>query len=76
MINGMRAISSASRKMAVSSTEVSGRPSIVTAMAPIPMATPAIMGRPARCDRAMPPAAPMNIDGNVGPPRKALSESE
>ena len=60
----------------MSSTEVSGRPSIVTAMAPMPMATPAIMGRPARCDSAMPPAAPMNMAGKVGPPRKALSDRQ
>ena len=43
-------------------------------MAPTPMATPAIMGSPGRWDRAIPPTAPMNIAGKIGPPRKLLSE--
>ena len=47
---------------------------MVTVMAPMPMATPAIIGRPARWERAIPPAAPMNMAGKVGPPRKLLSE--
>jgi hypothetical protein len=44
-------------------------------MAPIPMATPSISGSPGRCDNAMPPAAPRNMAGNTGPPRKLLSDA-
>lgn len=40
-------------------TDVSGSPSITTDIAPMPMASPATMGRPGRWDIAMPPAAPM-----------------
>ena len=56
-----------------SSTETSGRPNIATVIAPIPMATPAIIGSPGRCDNAMPPAAPMNMRGEHRPPRKLVS---
>ena len=31
---------------------------------------------PGRCERAIPPTAPMNMPGNTGPPRKPLSASE
>ena len=65
--------SEASSRVA-SRTEVSGSRSITTDIAPMPMATPATSGSPGRCDSAMPPTAPMNIAGNVGPPRKLLSE--
>ena len=57
-----------------SSTEVSGSRSITALIAPIPMAAPATRGRPGRCDSAMPPAAPRNMAGNVGPPRNPLSD--
>ena len=57
-----------------SSVEVSGSVSITVHIAPMPIATAGISGRPGRCDAAMPPAAPMNIDGNTGPPRKLLSD--
>ena len=56
------------------STDVSGSPSIATIIAPIPIAAPAIIGRPGRWESAMPPAAPMNMLGKMGPPRKLLSE--
>ena len=72
--NGMRVTPSDCRNSTVSSTEVSGNRSIVTAIAPIPIATPATIGSPGRWDSATPTAAPMNIAGNVGPPRKLLSE--
>ncbi len=42
-------------------------------IAPIPIATPAIIGSPARCDSAIPPTAPRNIPGEIGLPRKLLS---
>ena len=44
-------------------------------MAPIPMAMPATIGRPGRWDRAIPAAAPMNIEGKIGPPRKLESDA-
>ena len=47
---------------------------MATVIAPMPIATPAIIGRPGRCESAMPPAAPMNRAGKIGPPRKQLSE--
>ena len=43
-------------------------------MAPMPMATAGTRLIPGRCDMAMPPAAPMYMAGNMGPPRKLLSE--
>src|SRR3954467_11268907 len=36
-----------------------------------PMATPATSDSPGRWERAIPPAAPMNMAGKGGPPRKA-----
>src|SRR5690348_4626447 len=50
-------------------TEVSGRVSIDAHIAPMPMATAGTMLIPGSCAAAIPPAAPMNIDGNTGPPR-------
>ena len=47
---------------------------MATVIAPMPMAAPPIIGRPGRCERAMPPAAPMNMLGKIGPPRKLLSD--
>jgi hypothetical protein len=47
---------------------------MTTDIAPMPVATPATSGNPGRCDRAMPPAAPMNRAGKMGPPRKLLSD--
>ena len=73
--SGVRAIASACRKMATTSTDVSGKPNMATVIAPMPIATPAIIGRPGRWERAMPPTAPMYMLGKIGPPRKALSEA-
>ncbi len=39
---------------------------MTTHIAPIPMATPATIGSPGRCESAIPPAAPRNIAGNTG----------
>jgi hypothetical protein len=55
---------------------VKGSVSIVAHIAPMPIATAGIIGSPGRCEAAIPPAAPMNIDGNTGPPRNELSEME
>ena len=57
-----------------SRTEVSGSLSITTDIAPMPMATPATSDSPGRCDSRTPPTPPRNRAGNVGPPRKLLSE--
>ena len=68
-------MASEARNTIVSSTAVSGSPpSMTTSIAPMPMPTPSMSGRPGRWDRAIPPAAPMNMPGKVGPPRKPLSE--
>ena len=48
---------------------------MTTVMAPMPMPTPAIGDNPGRCDSASPKAAPMNMPGKVGPPRKPLSDT-
>ena len=61
--------------MVVISTAVRGRPSMAHVMAPRPMPAPATMGSPGKCDRATPPAAPMNMPGKVGPPRNPLIEA-
>src|SRR5262249_2885224 len=58
-----------------SSTQVSGRRSIETDTAPIPIAVPVSMGSPGRCDIAIPSAAPRNSDGNTGPPRNEARQS-
>jgi hypothetical protein len=72
---GMTVIPSVPRKRVVSSTAVIGSRSIATVIAPIPMATAGTSGNPGRWDRPIPPAAPRNIAGNVGPPRKPASEA-
>src|ERR1700759_4088821 len=71
MTIGMTAKPSDPRKIVVTNTDVKGRPSMTQVMLPMPMAAPATMGRPGRWDMAMPKAAPMNMPGKVGPPRKA-----
>ena len=58
-----------------SSTEVSGRVSITTVIAPMPIATAGTSGSPGRWDSAMPPAVPMNMAGKIGPPRKLLRDT-
>jgi len=57
-----------------SKTAVIGNLSAPAVMAPTPSATPAIIGKPGRCESAIPPAAPMNMAGKIGPPRKLLKE--
>ena len=74
MTSGVTASPSENSKIVASSTEVSGSVSITTDIAPRPMATAGTSGNPGRCDRAMPPAAPMNSAGKIGPPRKLPSE--
>jgi hypothetical protein len=76
IVSGIVATPPLPRKRVVSSTAVIGSCSIPAVIAPIPMAAPAISGRPGRCDSAIPPAAPMNIQGKTGPPRKPASEME
>jgi len=58
-----------------SSTDVNGSVSMTTDIAPIPMATPATICSPGRCDMAMPPVEPINKAGKTGPPRKLLSDT-
>lgn len=58
MMSGMTASPSVSTRSVASITEVSGSPSITTDIAPIPIAIPATMGSPGRCDMAIPPAVP------------------
>jgi hypothetical protein len=75
MTSGITARPSEASRSVASSTDVSGRPSIATDIAPMPVATPATSGKPGRWDKAMPPAAPMNNAGKMGPPRKLLSDT-
>jgi hypothetical protein len=73
--SGVRAALSDGRNTATTSTEVSGSPNMTEVIAPIPIAAPAIIGRPGPWESAIPPAAPMNKAGKVGPPRKLLSDA-
>src|ERR1700761_406776 len=73
--SGITASTSEASSMVASSTEASGSLRIATLIAPMPMATAGTNGRPGRCDMAAPPTVPMNIAGNVGPPRKLLSDT-
>src|ERR1700761_6897483 len=70
MTSGITASPSEDSSKVTSSTDDSGSRSTATVVAPMPMATAGTRGRPGRCDIAAPPTAPMNIAGNVGPPRK------
>ena len=76
MTSGTTVMPSVPRNSVVSSTAVSGKPSSTAHIAPMPIAAPATAGSPGRWDSAMPPAAPMNIDGKIGPPRKVASATE
>jgi len=76
MISGIVLMPLVPRNSVVIRTAVRGSWSIPAVIAAIPIAAPAIIGRPGRCDSAIPPAAPMNMPGKVGPPRKPLSEME
>ena len=71
----MTSVPSLNINRVASSVAVMGSLSMTVHMAPIPMATPGTSDMPGRCDAAIPAAAPMNIDGNTGPPRKLESES-
>ena len=73
--SGIAASPSEASSSVASSVEVSGSASITVDIAPMPIATAGTSSSPGRCDAAMPPAAPMNIAGNTGPPRNALSDS-
>jgi hypothetical protein len=72
--SGVTARASEARSRVASRTEVSGSLSITAHIAPMPMATPGTSGSPGKCDRAIPPAAPRNMLGKTGPPRKPLSD--
>ncbi len=71
---GMRVTASERKSRLGRSTAVIGILSAPATMAPTPMAAPAIIGSPPTWDSAIPPAAPMNMLGKIGPPRKLLSE--
>jgi len=73
--SGITAGPSDSSNRVANKTEVNGSLSITTHIAPMPMATPGTSGNPGRCDIATPPAAPRNIAGNAGPPRKPASDA-
>ena len=75
MATGMAARPSVPSSSVASSTAVSGSRRSTAVIAPMPIATAGTRLIPGRWDMAMPPAAPMNIAGNTGPPRKALSET-
>src|SRR6476659_9550972 len=74
MIKGIKVTASPRSSSDGSRTETRGRPSIDTDIAPMPMPTQAIIERPGSWESRMPSAAPMNMPGNTGPPRKLLSE--
>ena len=74
MTTGIRSTASERKRRLGSSTAVIGMRSAPATMAPTPMAAPAIMGSPPTWESGMPPAAPMNMLGKIGPPRKPLSE--
>ena len=71
---GMRATASERKSRLGRSTAVMGIFKAPATIAPTPMAAPATIGSPPTWERAMPPAAPMNMLGKIGPPRNPLSE--
>ena len=75
MTTEMTLIPSLANSSVASKVEVIGSRSITVHMAPIPMATPGTNDSPGRWEAATPAAAPMNIDGNTGPPRKLDSDT-
>ena len=75
MTSGITASPSENSSSVASITEVIGSLSMETLIAPIPMATAGTSGRPGAWESSIPPAAPMNMAGNTGPPRKALIET-
>src|ERR1700677_5081888 len=74
MTTGMTATASERKSRLGRSTAVMGIFNAPATMAPTPMAAPATTGSPPTWERAMPPAAPMNMLGKIGPPRNPLSE--
>ena len=57
-----------------STTADSGNRRMATVAAPSPTATAGVSEKPGRWEAMMPPAAPRNTAGNVGPPRYPASE--
>ena len=76
IVSGIVWTPSVPRKRVVISTAVIGSCSIPATIAPIPMLAPAITGSPGRCASRIPPVAPTNMLGKIGPPRKPASEME
>ncbi len=68
--SGMTASPSLASSSVASSVELNGSRSITVLMAPMPMATPGTRVSPGRWAAAIPAAAPTNIAGKIGPPRK------
>src|SRR5664279_1940084 len=75
MTSGVTASPSESSSSVASRTEVIGSRSIVTHIAPIPMAAAGTTGNPGKWDNAIPPAAPRNIAGKIGPPRNPPNDT-
>ena len=71
MTSGVTLSPSLAKSSTARRVEVSGSLSITVHMAPMPIATAGTSTRPGRWEPATPMAAPMNIDGNTGPPRNA-----
>ena len=74
MTSGVTDSPSAPSNRVASSVEVSGSRSIAAHIAPMPMPMAGARSIPGSPLTAMPSAAPMNIAGKTGPPRKALSD--
>jgi hypothetical protein len=75
MTSGTSATPSDCMNNAVIRTEVNGSPQHHDGHRPDAHGGAGDQGQAGRWDSAMPPAAPMNMPGNVGPPRKALSDA-
>ncbi len=76
MIIGMSVGASLASRSDGSSTDTIGSRSIATVIAPIPVPTPMITGRPGTWESAIPPAAPRKSAGKTGPPRKLVRDSQ
>ena len=74
MTSGVLCSPSPPSRRVASRTEVSGSRSIAQHIAPMPMPIAGARLMPGSPLRAMPSTAPMNMAGNTGPPRKALSD--
>ncbi len=75
MISGARDSPSPANSRVASRVAVSGRRSITVVIAPSPIAAPGTTAIPGRWEAAIPSAAPMNMDGKIGPPRKEDRET-